>query len=169
MASDGVLRQAEVSSCGRYRWTLTRVWEPDLPRVAFVGLNPSTADGRLDDATIRVCTGFARRWGYGALVMLNLFAWRATDPGKLPVGVMAVGDQNDLALAIGSAAVREHGGIVVCCWGAHPAASARRDRALRLVGSPVHCLGLTQSGAPRHPLRLPVGTRPQVWREASGA
>lgn len=70
---------ARFSDCRRYRYTLTRRFA-DGPTVAFIGLNPSTADEHADDPTIRRCLGFAKRWGYGELVMLNLYALRSTDP-----------------------------------------------------------------------------------------
>lgn len=65
-----------------YRYTLTRRWD-GRPMMAWIGLNPSTADETEDDPTIRRCTGFAKAWGYGGMVMLNLFAYRATDPKEM--------------------------------------------------------------------------------------
>ena len=72
---------ATFSPCRRWRYTLLRRWEPaNLIVVAFIGLNPSTADETLDDPTIRRCIGFAKAWGAGGMYMLNLFGWRSTDP-----------------------------------------------------------------------------------------
>lgn len=78
-----VRRSAVVSDCGRYRYRLDRIWDTALPAVTFIMLNPSTADASNDDATIRRLAGtngFARRWGCGALIVVNLYAWRATTP-----------------------------------------------------------------------------------------
>ena len=90
----GVTRLATFSTCGRYRYTLTRIWgEPDGERAAFILLNPSTADAEKDDPTIRRCIAYARAWGFVGLEILNLFAWRSTDPHNLrmvpdPIGPM---------------------------------------------------------------------------------
>ncbi|WP_368188730.1 DUF1643 domain-containing protein [Aeromonas sp. R7-3] len=73
-------RHAVFSPCRTYRYALSRVWATDKPYALFIGLNPSTADETLDDPTIRRCIDFAKRRGYGGLVMANLFAYRATDP-----------------------------------------------------------------------------------------
>lgn len=71
---------ARFSLCRRYRYDLWRRWDISKGYAMFIGLNPSTADKTADDPTIRRCIGFARSWGYGALCMTNLFAFRATDP-----------------------------------------------------------------------------------------
>ena len=77
--NEAMERGADISPCGRYRYSLWRKWGPGATCM-FVGLNPSTADETADDPTIRRCMAFARDWGYGALCMANLFAYRATDP-----------------------------------------------------------------------------------------
>jgi hypothetical protein len=92
----GVRSGASLSLCGRYRFDLTREWgcrpvKPDR-RVAFVMLNPSTADGHADDPTIRRCMGFAREWGFDGLVVVNLFAMRATRPDDVVKVLRAGGD-----------------------------------------------------------------------------
>ena len=81
------------SACKRYRYTLWRVWNAQPKKICmFIGLNPSTADEFENDPTVRRCIGFAHREGCDALVMTNIFAFRATDPGDMkavedPVGV----------------------------------------------------------------------------------
>ncbi len=69
-------RSAVLSDCGTYRYALGRIWNPTTPPALFIGLNPSTADARQDDPTIRRCIRFARDWGYGGLLMGNLYAYR---------------------------------------------------------------------------------------------
>lgn len=142
------VRGATFSRDGRYRYTLRRAWGPG-PFVAFVGLNPSTADATDDDPTIRRCVGFAKAWGFDALVMLNLFAWRATDPDALLAAADPIGPANDEVLA----AVCEQAGLVIRAWGAHKAA---RDRAYAVEDALGYSadLGVTKDGHPRHPLYL---------------
>lgn len=79
---DGIRRQAVFDPAGRYRYSLRRRWDAAGARVAFVLLNPSTADGRRDDPTIRRCIGFAREWGFGGLEVVNLFAHRSNPPRR---------------------------------------------------------------------------------------
>ena len=76
-------KSAILSADRKYRYVLTRIWDETKPTVVFIGLNPSTADEEVDDKTIRKCIGYAKRWGYGKLIMVNLFAFRSTDPSML--------------------------------------------------------------------------------------
>lgn len=143
----------------RYRYTLSRRFPEGTGTCLFVMLNPSTADSRRDDPTIRRCIGFARRWGFGQLRVVNLFALRATDPRGLrgarePTHV--VGPRNDAVL---HREVRR-ADVVVAAWGAH---GTLHDRAARVLeGLPDvdwQCLGTTRTGQPRHPLMLRGDTK----------
>ncbi|MGH9551149.1 MAG: DUF1643 domain-containing protein, partial [Terriglobales bacterium] len=80
---------------GKYRYTLSRCWNSDLERIVFLMLNPSTADAEVTDPTIRSCLGFARELGFGALEVVNLFAYRATEPAALKRARSPVGREND--------------------------------------------------------------------------
>jgi hypothetical protein len=146
------------SSDRRYRYRLWRRWDDLRPIVAFCMLNPSTADEKHDDPTIRRCIGFARDWGYGGVDIVNLFAFRATDPRALRHAADPVGCHNDRHLA--RAARRAT--LVVIAWGAR-ADVRRARRAMRVLSgqrrSLAH-LGFTKSRQPRHPLYLPRGLRP---------
>lgn len=141
---------------GRYRYRLWRRWRASGPVVAFVMLNPSTADAERDDPTIRRCTGFARAWGFAAMTVVNLFALRATDPARLRRARDPVGPDNDRHIAAAAAG----SDAVVLAWGNHGALGGR-DRAVLdlLAGSRPSCLGVTGSGQPRHPLYLRRATR----------
>jgi hypothetical protein len=86
---------ADISANGLYRYSLWRIWEPTQPLVMFIGLNPSTADATTDDHTIRRCLRFSFDWGYGSLVMTNLFAFRATDPKVMLTAPSPIGSKND--------------------------------------------------------------------------
>ena len=156
---------AYLSEDRTYRYSLTRDVAPLTGQgtVSFIGLNPSTADETQDDPTIRRCIDFARRWGFARLKMLNLYAYRATNPHELWDVVDAVGPENDCTIA------KVVGGsdLVICAWGCCPFLYARptinrpRD-VLALIAAP-HCLGSTKAGYPRHPLYLRADTLPQPF------
>jgi hypothetical protein len=137
-----------------YRYHLWRVWEPSRRSFVLIGLNPSTADETQDDPTIRRCINFAKREGCGRLDMLNLFAWRSTDPAALRRVSDPVGPENDEV--IGDVIGMAGGDVrVVAAWGGH--GSARGDRLVREINGwacGVWCFGTTKDGSPRHPLYL---------------
>lgn len=155
---------ADISPCGRYRYRLWRVWDRGLSRLVFIMLNPSTADGRADDPTIRSCARLARALGYGAIEIVNLFAWRATKPADLPLPPSrARGAGNARAI---EAAVRR--GVVVCAWGAHKYAVDVAPGVLSVVAlhkRHAYCLGRTKSGAPRHPLYVRTDAKLEIYWE----
>lgn len=150
---------ATVSDCGKFRYDLRRVWDYAKPRVLFIAYNPSTADGTLDDPTIRRVVNFAVGFDAGSVVMCNLFAFRATWPKVLRRAADPVGPENDLY-------IQRHAvecDYVVAAWGSlaetgkRPILQARPPHVLRLldqIGAKVFHLGLTQGGQPRHPLFL---------------
>lgn len=153
-----------------YRYTLWREWSvdsltgcaDDLPNIhrylMVIGLNPSTADETKDDPTIRKCIGFAKRWGFGALCMTNLFAWRDTDPVKMKKVAEPIGPENDRVLseiAIGA-------GMKLAAWGKHGSHKGRAHKALNFL-SGLHALKLNGDGSPMHPLYVPYETVPVVF------
>ncbi|MCS6126907.1 DUF1643 domain-containing protein [Shewanella baltica] len=149
---------AVLSPCRRYRYALSRVWDTNKPFVLFIGLNPSTADELQDDPTIRRCIGFAKSWGYGGLVMANLFAYRATDPYEMMEVSKPVGDMNDQWLET----LAEAAGVIVAAWGNHGAFINRSLEVRRLL--PDLCyLKLNASGEPAHPLYLKSSLIPVPW------
>ena len=144
-----------ISDDGLYRYRLGRAWSWNLSMLYFLMLNPSTADADQDDATIRRCIGFARTWGYGRLVVGNLYAYRATDPRKLALAKDPVGPEND-SHVLSDAVLADR---IVCAWGAHPMGAKRASGMMALLagaglGDRVGHLGMTADGKPRHPLRL---------------
>lgn len=152
-----VENDAVISDCGNYRYLLRRVWDHSKPRALFVMLNPSTADARQDDATIRSCVRLVSGMGYGSIEVVNVFGWRATDPSELAKAPDPVGPQNDPIL---EAAITRCD-VVILAWGAHSMA-ARRGReiasSVRSWKPAVYCLGKTKAGAPKHPLYIKSGT-----------
>jgi len=154
---------AEFSLCGRYRYLLWRTWST-RPRVLWVMLNPSTADEQKNDPTVRRCIGFTQSWGYGGIVVANLYAFRATDPRDLPKDQdEAVGPRNVEALTE-AAGLAE---MVVAAWGqnAEPRHALRVSRLLTLAaGGRVFCLGRTKDGLfPRHPLYVRGDAMLEAW------
>lgn len=158
-------KEATIDQTGVYRYHLSRVWDERCERVAFVMLNPSTADAAVDDPTIRRCIAFAKAWGFGGLEVVNLFAFRATDPRELRRAALPIGPANDGSIAgcAGQCA------LVVCAWGTDGALYRRGPKVLerllasKVIGHKVRHLGLTKSGHPRHPLYLRGDTLPQPW------
>lgn len=172
MTCDGKIEIAtSFSEDRRYRYMLVRDIDAltvamgyDPMSVAFLMLNPSTADENQDDPTIRRCCDFAARWGYGRLIVVNLSPVRATDPkdllaaGREPDGVAELNIRHVSAAAAASSRV-------ILAYGAHGDA---QDRASYVVGrlwggmhaSKLYCLGLTAGSLPRHPLYVPKDTRP---------
>jgi len=159
--------QAAFSSCRHYRWWLARCWDPAAPVMLFIGLNPSLATAQRDDPTLRRLQGFARRWGYGGVEVLNLFARIAASPAVLRRSTDPVGSENDrwlqerLQVLAGSA-----GAGLWLGWGNGGAWRGRDGQVLRQIAGtslPVWVLGRTASGQPRHPLYVAGDAVPQRW------
>jgi hypothetical protein len=153
---------AVYSGCERYRYLLTRTWDPQGQKALFVMLNPSTATEVQNDPTVERCERRARRLGFGAFRVCNIFAWRETDPMLMRAAGDPVGPENDRA-------IRESclwADAIVCAWGTHGAHLGRGnsvERLMRATGRPLHHLGLTKDGHPRHPLYLGYGVAPTPW------
>jgi hypothetical protein len=145
---------AVFSPCYRYRYVLTREWDGGTRTVNFIMLNPSTADALTDDPTIRRCIGFARQWGYRTLTVTNLYGLRATDPRELQRAEDPIGPDNHNTL-IAQAGMAD---LVVCAWGSHGFARGEVVRMELGNYAPLHHLGVTKAGAPRHPLYLAAST-----------
>ena len=151
-------RSAVLSPCRRYRYALARRWG-EGEAVLWVMLNPSTADAERDDPTLRRVIGYSRAWGFSALTVVNLYAYRATDPRYLFAAPDPVGPDNDTHL---TRAAGEHA-RTVAAWGAH----ARPERIAAVLALPgirtLTALALTASGQPRHPLYLRGDLTPHPW------
>jgi hypothetical protein len=147
------------SRCRRWRYLLWRRWDAARPVANFLMLNPSTADEfKLDPSCTRARL-YAERWGYGALIVTNLFGWRATDPQDMKAAREPVGRANDAAILRAAS----EAAIVVCAWGNHGAHRSRSARVLDLLragGIEPHALRLTGAGEPAHPLYLPGTLKP---------
>lgn len=149
----GIDTGAIISGCGTYRYKLWRTWDSGAPTCNFLMLNPSTADHRIDDPTIRRCVGYARSWGHGGIVVTNLFSLRSTDPTALKSAPDPIGPENDGHVV--EAASKS--ALVVAAWGAHGSYRGRSRAVVALLscrGIAMHCLTRTAAGEPGHPLFL---------------
>ena len=143
-------KQATFSSCRKYRYSLFRIWDEDKSLVLFIGLNPSTADEKEDDPTIRRCINFAKQWDYGGLIMGNLFAYRATQPSDLKQAIEPIGKENDKIIV----ELSKRADITVVAWGNDGYLHNRDKEVLKLLTNPM-CLKINKSGQPAHPLYQP--------------
>jgi hypothetical protein len=160
--AEGTVSTAVYSDCMAYRYALTRVWQASAPRLVYVMLNPSTATEVSNDPTIERCQRRAVALKYGAMRIVNLFAWRETSPKALRQAADPVGPQNDATLLEAAGWADD----ILCAWGVHGDFLGRDIAALRCLsnaGRRLLCLGTTQSGAPRHPLYVSYATRPTPW------
>jgi|AGTN01.2.fsa_nt_gi Uncharacterized protein conserved in bacteria len=157
-------RSAEFDPTGKYRYTLSRIWDADKPIAIFVMLNPSTANAEDDDPTIRRCIRFAQDWGYGGLRVVNLFALVSSDPAKLVTEPDAVGEENDMHII---RAINQSG-IVIAAWGSFKEARKRAREVLAMLrmGCCIYCLGQNSDGSPKHPLYIPAAIKPQLMKGA---
>lgn len=142
---------AVFSGCRHYRHVLWRSWQPELGCVTFIGLNPSTADAEHDDPTIRRCTRYVSDWGYGAMVMVNLFDVRATQPSDMKRRAKPLSRKNDAALLVAARQAK----LIVAAWGGHGQHRARSSAVrelLRINHLTPSCFGIGATGEPLHPL-----------------
>lgn len=165
-----VTASAVISDCGRYRYRLERVWDPGLPLAIFLLHNPSKADARRSDPTLRKGIGFARRLGCGGVRFGNVFGFRATDSREVRRVGDPVGPENHAHIL--DMLTDAHTSHVIAAWGViHPSLRHHRDTFVgwleEALADGLHdrvwCLGRTNGGEPRHPLMLPYATELERW------
>jgi len=149
---------AKFSECRKYRYLLWRIWDADKKYLFVIGLNPSTADESKDDRTIRRCIGFSKAWGYGGLVMGNLFAFKATKPKDMEKADDPIGDENDCYL------LQHHNnaGLTLAAWGKN-GDFLNRDKEVMGMLADLHCLVVTKNGFPKHPLYCKADLTPIMY------
>jgi len=136
----------------KYRYLLWREWNNSQKTCVFIGLNPSTADETEDDPTLRRCVNFAKQWGYGKYVMVNLFAYRATNPSELIKQEKPIGYKNNYHIK----SVCFNADLVVAAWGNYGTLLNRDKKLLKLLKHiPLKCFNITVKGQPAHPLYQP--------------
>lgn len=167
---------AVISPDGLYRYILTRIWDDKLPVLLWVMLNPSTADARVNDRTILTCIEFARVLGYGGIEVVNLYAFRATDPDELSQAADPIGPGNDHWLNVAAARCD----AAMLGWGQHAAINlvqayqgSLRNRPdvvveiLQRYSLELQCLRITKKGQPQHPLYIARNTSPIPFRKGA--
>lgn len=165
MSRNYTAKGATISPCGKYRYDLWREWEhpkPDEPWCVFSGLNPSKADGKDDDPTIRREVDFAERWGFKRYAKVNAYGLRSTDPTGLWTGfVEPVGAENDSYIR----AWAQRSARFVGAWGDNVQLLREHEvkTIVRELGIAIYALRLTKRQHPQHPLRLRADTEPFVW------
>lgn len=178
-----IRRNADLSECGSYRWTLSRVWRTG-PHVCFIGLNPSTADHLADDPTVQRWTHFARSWGFGGFVAVNLYPFRSPSPADCRRWADWENNGPDWHArdrlhqnvdVLAHEAKRAE--LVVACWGAGCWDRLWTEHAIEQIQTgeapfpDLYCLGRTSAGAPIHPMargrcRVANDAQPKLWRRA---
>lgn len=160
---------AEISNCGKHRYSLTRFWDEDKPKICFIGLNPSRADASFNDPTITKCIKFAQRWTerhlqfdtpnelrYGGLYFMNLYSFRSPEP-KILKQAISVGDAYQDKTDYKLVEIIDQCISVVCCWGSWNFIEHRSKEVLALIKKRerlMYCLGTNKDGQPKHPLYL---------------
>lgn len=147
---------------GEYRYTLCRVWDETLPQACFAMLNPSKARRHETDPTDTRVRTFTRDWGYGGYTIVNLAAYSSSNPDDLATAADPIGPENIHHFYEQC----DRADRVIAAWGAsYPKVLAetahRTARWMRDSGA--HVLGLTKNGDPRHPLFMPLTSRPILW------
>jgi len=142
-------KSAIISKCEKYRYELRRIWQSKTGLVCWVMLNPSTADANVDDPTIRRCMGYASRWGYGGIIVVNLFALRATKPKELRESADPIGTGNSIYIKRASSEAQ----LTIAAWGIQGRYWGCDKIVMRMLTAP-HYLALTRNRSPCHPLYL---------------
>lgn len=153
-----MIKDAILSEDRKYRYILSRIWDETKPTVLFIGLNPSTADENEDDPTIRRCINFAKNWGFGGLLMANLFAFRSTKPQALFSAQDPIGSENNYYIK----EYAEKSELIIACWGNHGRFNNRSQQVYELIDS-LNCLDTNKSGEPKHPLYIRSDAKPKPY------
>lgn len=148
-------KKAIISKDKIYRYKLSRTWDSTKPTILFIGLNPSIADENVDDPTITRCINFAKDWGYGTLLIANLFAFRSTYPKDIYLIDDPIGKDNDHYLL----ECVTQSDLIVACWGNNGTYMNREKVITELVPN-LYCLQKNKNGTPHHPLRPPRNIHP---------
>jgi len=168
---------AALSPCEKYRYELRRDWDASKPPLVLCMINPSRADADVADPTISKCIGFARRLGFGGILVVNLYAYRTPYVRALLAagddGTDIVGPENDLYIIKAAWTAAHSLSPIVCAWGAKPRVPSDWQQRIGILKAaaaaqhvPLQCLGVTKNGDPAHPLMLSYDRKLQAWPSA---
>jgi len=133
--------------------------------ILWIMLNPSKAGAVDGDNTVDKIVRFSERWGFGGVMVGNLYGWISTDPKGMKraqaQGIDVVGPGNDAALVRMIAKVRATHGRIMVAWGA--SADRARAEAVHLLAGEVYCLATNNDGSPVHPLYQREDLQPILW------
>jgi hypothetical protein len=164
-------RSAVISDCDLYRHELRRIWDDRLPLLVVCMLNPSKADADIDDPTILTLIHFAKRWGYGGLLVVNLADFRASKPDDMFAASSPTSKVNARYHYLALTYAKENGKEVLVAWGNDGPVFGTDGlfvETAKSLGVRTICLGITLSGAPKHPMargkhRIPRDQKPLPW------
>ena len=135
------------SKCKKHRLSLWRIWNSEKPYVLFVGLNPSVADKKNNDPTITRFVNFAKFWGYGGILVGNIFSLKTTDPKKLILNQNPLHKFNDCWLKY----MASKSNKIIGAWGNY-GTYLKRYKYIKFILPNINCIGITNLGQPKHPL-----------------
>lgn len=156
-------KSAVISDCGKYRYLLQRIIVPEVDahhpsfkKCVFIMLNPSTADAEKDDPTIKRCTSFAKRWGCTEFSVINLYAFRATNPvDMLRLSAIEAKGSDNFEYQFSELSSAD---LIVAAWGKHGGKKGTPEIGLLVVNNfNLKCLGRNKDGSPKHPLYIKQG------------
>lgn len=153
-----MIKEAVISQCGNYRYSLTRIWDEGLSICNFIMLNPSTANAQTDDPTIRKVVAYAKKWGFGGIMVTNLFAIRSSNRSRILYTADPIGPENDNYI---STTARSYD-PVICAWGTYGCYKNRSKVVINMlqnVGVKLYKIELCKNGEPGHLLFLPLNLK----------
>ncbi len=155
-----MIREAIIDETEHYRYRLSRnwnMWGVINSQVCWIMLNPSTADAKQDDPTIRRCMNFSTLWGHDSMVVVNLYAHRATNPKFLLDAKDPIGPENANYIYESIA----DSDLVIAAWGAFKLGVPEDIKFVLKRADELFCLGTTKAGHPKHPLYVKASQMPE--------
>ena len=152
-------KDAIISDNDKHRYCLSRIWSNGDNIVAFIGLNPSTADANKDDSTITKCVNYAKQWGFDGLYMINLFSFRATDKEEMLKDDNPTNAENDKCIN----KYINKANKVICAWG-NDGVFKNRHKYIIDNFENLYCLTINKTGQPHHPMYLKLDIQPIKYK-----